>query len=186
MNKRLPALAAPAALLGGLVWIAYAIVGFVRPLGLPATAWAGATALALLALALLGVAARLDVSGQGSARFGVAMAVMSLPAAAAAALGGLLQHAPLAANALVAGEVLLALGVMLVAIEAAGQPESAPTGAALFVIGAVGMLGLFAQALAAAAAWMLPIYTALVMAVYGLAWVRLGARLNASNAERRI
>ena len=179
MHKSLPASAAPAALLGGLLWIAYAILRFVRPLGLPATAGAGAAALALLAFALVGVAARLGVSRQGSGRFGVAMGWTCLLAAAAAAVGGLAQQATFCSAALIAGEVLLAFGVLLVAIEAAGEQTSAPAGSALFVIGVIGMLGLMAQALAAVTAWMLPIYAALVMAVYGLAWVRFGGRLTA-------
>jgi hypothetical protein len=177
MKHRLPALAAPAALVGGLLWIAYAIFRFVRPLTAPVTAWTGAAALALLALALLGAAARLGAPDVGPGRFGRVMAAVALPAAAAAAVGGLLQHEPLAANALLAGEVLLAFGVMLVAIEAAGAPATAAAGSALFVVGVMGMLGLMAQALAAATSWMLPVYAALVMAIYGLAWVRFGGWL---------
>jgi hypothetical protein len=80
-------------------------------------------------------------------------------------------------GAMTAGEVLLAFGVMLVAIDAAGSPASGSYGSALFIVGVVGMLGLMAQALVTLAIWMLPVYGALVMAVYGLTWVRFGSWL---------
>ncbi len=177
MANRLRALAAPAAMIGGLLWILYAILRYVRPLPAPAPELAGAGALVLLALALLAASAQLRLPGDGSGRFGLAMAAVTPLAAVAAVVGALAQQEPLAANALVAGELLLAFGVMLVAIEAAGEPASGPAGSILFVVGVAGMVGLFAQALAAAATWMLPIYAALAMAVYGLAWVRFGGWL---------
>jgi hypothetical protein len=177
MRNRLPALAPVSAIIGGLLWIVYAILLLVRPAAVSITATVGAVGLAALAIALPAAVQLLRISVQGSGRFGVAMNWMTLLAAAAALAGSLLQHASLAASAITAGEVLLAFGVMLVAIEAAGQPASPTSGSALFVVGMAGMLGLLAQALAAVALWMLPIYAALVMAIYGLAWVRFGSRL---------
>ncbi len=177
MNARWPMLSAPAALAGGLLWILYAILLLVRPAPLGLTVLAGAGALAALAAALLAAVGLLHLPVLGSGRFGVAMAWVTLLAAAAALVGGALQSNALAGSAMTAGEVLLAFGVLLLAIEAAGLPESAASASTLFLIGVIGMLGLMAQALVAVTTWMLPIYAALVMAVYGLTWVRLGSRL---------
>ena len=177
MRNHLPAFAAPAAIIGGLLWIVSLILLLVRPAPLFVTAATASGSLAALAIALPAALHRLGLPVQGSGRFGVAMSWVTLLAAAAALAGGLLQQPSLAASATTAGEVLLAFGVMLVAIEAAGQPQNAASGSALFVVGAAGMLGLMAQALVLMVTWMLPIYAALVMAIYGLAWVRFGGRL---------
>jgi hypothetical protein len=188
--------AAPAAIGGGLLWIAYAIALQLRPWGdfvtraawpqpavvTNAGAFAATTAMGALALAVLGAAVpaavqRAQLPLVGSGRFGVAMAWAAILAAIAAAAGGVSGRTELAAAGMTGGEVLLAFGVLLVAIEAAGSPHTGAYGSMLFVVGAVGMLGLMAQALAALAVWMLPVYAALVMAVYGLAWVRFGGWL---------
>lgn len=187
MRNHFSALAPLAAIVGGLLWIIYAILLMLHPWGAPLRAGAasgpfataaltGAAALACLALALLATARRgLPIRGAG--RFGAAMGWTGLLAAAAATVGGLVQQATLCSAALIAGEVLIAFGVLLVATDAAGEPHSSAAGSALFLVGVVGMLGLMAQALVAVTAWMLPIYAALVMAVYGLAWVRFGGWL---------
>jgi hypothetical protein len=231
MKTELRTLAAPAAMGGGLLWIVYAVLLLLTPLGDPVTrpAWpeapvvlnlrvyaltagTGAAGLGVLAAAALATAwrARLPVTTPG--RFGMAMATVAILAAVGAAVGGVLGLPRLASGAMTAGEVLLAVGVMLLAIDAAGaparaaaeidqlgttqpgaaqpgatqpgaaqpgatQPGAAQAGAygpALFTVGVVGMLGLMAQALVALTPWMLPVYGALAMAVYGLAWVRLG------------
>lgn len=177
MRNHLSALAAPAAIIGGLLWIVYAILLLVRPAPLIVTSAAASGSLAALAIALPAAVHLLGLSVQGSGRFGVAMGWVTLATAAAALAGGLLERASLVAGAVTAGEVLLAVGAMLVAIEAAGQPQNAVSGSALFVVGVTGMVGLMAQALVPLTFWMLPIYAALVMAIYGLAWVRLGGRL---------
>ena len=177
MNMRLSLLSAPAALAGGLLWILYAILLLVRPAPLGLTVLTGAGALAALAAALPAAVRLLHLPLPGSGRFGVAMAWVTLLAAAAAMVGGVLQSKALAGSAMTAGEVLLAFSAMLLAIEAAGLPESAASASTLFLIGVIGMLGLLAQALVAVTTWMLPIYAALVMAVYGLAWVRFGGWL---------
>ncbi len=176
MNNRGPAQAA--AIVGGLLWIAYAIFLYVRPGDTAATYLTGAAALAGLAFALLATVRVVSLPVQSVGRFGVAMAWMALLAAAAAAIGRLLEQDAFAANAMVAAEVLLAVGVLLVAVESAGAEATTAYASALFVVGATGLLGLMAQALAATFAWMLPIYAALVMAVYGLAWVQFGGRLS--------
>jgi hypothetical protein len=183
-------------MIGGLLWIVYSILLLLKPWGdivsasngteppfvidagaFALTAIAGAGALALLAVALLATVRRLQLPVQGAGRFGIAMAGVAMLAAVAAAAGGLLRLPAFVSGALTAGEVLLAFGVMLVAIDAAGTPSSGSYGSALFIVGVVGMLGLMAQALVALAIWMLPVYGALVMAVYGLAWVRFGSWL---------
>jgi hypothetical protein len=213
MKTELRALAAPAAMVGGLLWILYAIFLLLTPLGDPVTrpvwpeapevlnlrvyaltAGIGAAALGVLAVAAVGTAGRAGLPATTPGRFGLAMAAVTVLAAGAAAVGGLLGLPLLASGAMTAGEVLLAFGVMLLAIDAAGAPARAAEtdqaeatalgaaqagayGPALFTVGVVGMLGLMAQALVALAAWMLPVYGALAMAVYGLAWVRLGGWL---------
>jgi hypothetical protein len=196
MIKRLQTFAPPAAMIGGLLWIVYSILLLLKPWGdivsapngmeapfvidagaFALTAVAGAGALALLTVALPATVCRLQLPMQGAGRVGVAMAGVAMLAAPAAAAGGLLLLPTFVSGALMAGEVLLAFGVMLVAIDAAGSPASGSYGSALFIVGVVGMLGLMAQALVALAIWMLPVYGALVMAVYGLAWVRFGSWL---------
>ena len=147
MRNRLPALAAPAAIIGGLLWIVYAILLLVRPAPLLVTAAAACGGLAMLALALPAAVHLRRLPVQGSGRFGVAMSYVTLLAAAGVLAGGLLQRPLLVAGAATAGEVLLAFGVMLVAIDAAGQPQNATSGSALFVVGVMGMLGLMAQEL---------------------------------------
>jgi hypothetical protein len=193
MKQDLPALAPGAAIIGGLLWIIYSILSLLRPWGpyvtappwpeppavlnagaFAITALVGGAAILVLALAVPATVHRLNLPVQGAGRFGIAMAWVSSLSALAAAAGGLLGRAGLTAGAMTAGEVLLAFGVMLVAIDAAGSPTNGVYGSALFVVGVVGMLGLMAQALVAVAVWMLPVYGALVMAVYGLAWVRFG------------
>ena len=47
----------------------------------------------------------------------------------------------------------------------------------LFIVGALGLAAICALALLSLASWMLPVYAALVMAIYGFAWVRFGAML---------
>jgi hypothetical protein len=180
-------------MIGGLLWILYAILALLRPWGVVVstppwpeppvvlqptafaiTALVGGAALFVLALAVPATVRRLTLPVEGAGRFGVALAWTSILAAIAAAVGGVLGRAGLTAGAMTAGEVLLAFAVMLVAIDTAGSPATGVYGSALFVVGVVGMLGLMAQALVAVALWMLPVYGALVMAVYGLAWVRFG------------
>lgn len=193
MMKHLQTFAPSAAMIGGLIWIFYTILLLLRPWGdfvtappwpepptvlnpsaFAVTAVIGGTALAILALAVPATVKRLNLPVEGAGRFGVALAWLAFMMAFVAAAGGLAGQAALAAGAMTAGEALLAIGVMLVAIEAARSPTTGGYGSALFVVGVVGMLGLLAQALVAMAAWMLPIYGALMMAVYGLAWVRFG------------
>lgn len=192
------------AISGGLLWILYAILALLQPLGnitfftgaqgellvtnAPAFQVAGAAggvALTLLGLAVVGVAARYDLPGNAAphfnsivpSRFGVAMGwVGALAGALAAATAWLALVLPNSAMHFF-GAVLVALGAMLVAIEANGSDEAYPIAAPLFLVGALGMLSLLAQALLPMVTWLLPVYTTLVMAVYGFAWVRFGGLL---------
>jgi hypothetical protein len=192
------------AIAGGLLWILYAILELLQPLGSavmiapdtgqpmvidPAlfriTGVAGGAAIGLLGLAVAGVAARYGLSGHTpdhfstvlSSRYGVAMAWVG-------ALGGLLA-ALLALLTLVLpndamhlfGAVLVTVGAMLVAVEANGSDHAYRIAAPLFLVGALGMIALLVQALMPVVAWMLPVYVALAMAVYGFAWVRFGSLL---------
>lgn len=197
MPKQLQSFASPAAMIGGLLWIAYAIFLLLAPWGeyvtrpmwpeppallnpgvFALTVGAGAAALAVLALAAAATGRLAQLPAAAPGRFGMAMVWMTIPAAVAAAVSGLAGWPVAASGALTAGEVLLAFGVLLLANDAAGNSATSAYGSALFVVGVVGMLGLMAQALVALVTWMLPVYGALVMAVYGLAWVRLGNWLN--------
>lgn len=189
---------------GGLLWILYAILAVLQPLGnrtpLPAAQGellvtnalafqvAGATggaALTLLGLAVVGAAARYDLPRNAvqpfntvlPSRFGVAMGwVGALAGVLAAATAWLVLVLPNGAMHFF-GAVLVALGAMLVAIEANGSDDAYPIAAPLFLVGALGMLSLLAQALLPVVTWLLPVYAALVMAVYGFAWVRFGSLL---------
>jgi len=186
---------------GGLLWILYAILALLQPLGsaTPFTGDAGMTliaapltfrlagaaggvALTLLGLAVVGAAARYNLpSGEPHhfnavvpSRFGVAMGwVGALAGVLAAATALLLLVLPNGAMQLF-GAVLVPFGAMLVAIEANGSDHAYPIAAPLFLVGALGMIGLLAQALLPTVAWMLPVYAALAMTVYGFAWVRFG------------
>lgn len=196
--------AGEAAIGGGLLWIGYAILALLQPLGSVApftndqsqlsvinplafrtTGVAGGTALTLLGLAVVGTAARYALPGGEAhhfsaavpSRFGVAMGwVGALAGVLAAATALLLLVLPNGAMQLF-GAVLVPFGAMLVAIEANGSDHAYPIAAPLFLVGALGMVGLLAQALLPTVAWMLPVYAALVMAVYGFAWVRFGGLL---------
>ncbi len=193
--------AGEAAIGGGLLWIGYAILALLQPLGgiasfandqsqlsvtnplaFRAAGGAGGAALVLLGLAVVGAAARYALPGSEAhhfsatvpSRFGVAMGwVGSLAGLLAAATALLLLVLPNSAMQLF-GAVLVPFGAMLVAIEANGSDHAYPMAAPLFLVGALGMIGLLAQALLPLAQWMLPVYAALVMAVYGFAWVRFG------------
>jgi hypothetical protein len=193
---------------GGLLWILYAILALLQPMGGAApfpgdagmtritdpltfrlTGAAGGVALMLLGLAVVGAAARYNLPGGEPhhfnavvpSRFGVAMGwVGALAGVLAAATALLLLVLPNGAMQLF-GAVLVPFGAMLVAIEANGSDHAYPIAAPLFLVGALGMIGLLAQALLPTVAWMLPVYAALVMAVYGFAWVRLGGLLAAQN-----
>lgn len=186
---------------GGLLWILYAILALLQPLGSVApftdaqgeltvtnslafrmAGGIGGAALVLLGLAVVGAAARYDLPSNAPhhfnavvpSRFGVAMGwVGALAGALAAATALLLLVLP--TNAMhFFGAVLVPLGAMLVAIEANGSDHAYPIAAPLFLVGALGMLGVLAQALLPVVAWLLPVYAALLMAVYGFAWVRFG------------
>jgi hypothetical protein len=193
--------AGAAAIGGGLLWIGYAILALLQPLGSVApftndqsqlsvtnpfafqiTGAAGGAALTLLGLAVVGAATRYALPGNEAhhfsaavpSRFGVAMGwVGALAGLLAAATALLLLVLPNGAMQLF-GAVLVPFGAMLVAIEANGSDHAYPIAAPLFLVGALGMVGLLAQALLPTVAWMLPVYAALVMAVYGFAWVRFG------------
>lgn len=192
------------AIAGGLLWIVYAVLATLQPLGnivtytdaLGQTAVTnpaafrlsgavGGGAVILLGLALVGVAARYNLPGDEPAHFGsvapsrwgVAMAwVGALAGLLAAAMALLLFVLPNNAMHFFAA-VLVPFAAMLVAIEANGSEESARIAAPLFLVGALGMIGLLAQALILLATWMPPVYAALAMAVYGFAWVRFGGLL---------
>lgn len=192
------------AIAGGLLWIVYAVLATLQPLGnivtytdaLGQTAVTnpaafrlsgavGGGAVILLGLALVGVAARYNLPGDEPAHFGsvapsrwgVAMAwIGALAGLLAAAMALLLFVLPNNAMHFFAA-VLVPFAAMLVAIEANGSEESARIAAPLFLVGALGMIGLLAQALIPLATWMLPVYAALAMAVYGFAWVRFGGLL---------
>ncbi len=193
--------AGEAAIGGGLLWIGYAILALLQPPGsaapftneqsqpsvinpvaFQAAGAAGGAALALLGLAVVGAAARYALPDDAPhhfnavvpSRFGVAMGwVGALAGLLAAATALLLLVLPNGAMQLF-GAVLVPFGAMLVAIEANGSDHAYPIAAPLFLIGALGMVGLLAQALLPLVAWMLPVYAALMMAVYGFAWVRFG------------
>jgi len=186
---------------GGLLWILYAILALLQPLGstTPFTGDAGAplitnpsalrlagiiggVALTLLGLAVVSAAARYNLPGSEPhhfnavvpSRFGVAMGwVGALAGVLAAATALLLLVLPNGAMQLF-GAVLVPFGAMLVAIEANGSDHAYPIAAPLFLVGALGMIGLLAQALLPTVTWMLPVYATLAMAVYGFAWVRFG------------
>lgn len=192
------------ALAGGLLWIVYAVLATLQPLGSIApyttdggvllvtnsaafriTGAIGGGALALLGLAIVGVAARYSLPGDEPAHFGsvapsrwgVAMAwVGALAGLLAAAMALLLFVLPNNAMDFFAA-ALIPFAAMLVAIEANGSEASARIATPLFLVGALGMIGLLAQALIPLATWMLPVYAALAMAVYGFAWVRFSGLL---------
>lgn len=189
---------------GGLLWILYTILALLQPLGsvtpfagdrgelLVTNALAfrvagisGGVALALLGLAVVGAAARYNLPGREPhhfntvvpSRFGVAMGWVGALAGMLAALTALLLLVPPTGAMHFFGAVLIPFGAMLLAIEANGSDHACPIAAPLFLVGALGMVGLLAQALLPVVAWLLPVYAALIMAVYGFAWVRFGALL---------
>lgn len=204
LTNLLDRLAGWLAIAGGLLWIVYAVLATLQPLGdiafytnaLRQTAvtnpaafrlngLVGGSALILLGLSVVGVAARHHLPGNEPhhftivipSRFGVAMGWVGALAGALAATTALLQLALPNSAMHLFGAVLVPLGALLVAIEANGSEHAYPIAAPLFLVGALGMLALLAQALLSVTPWMAPVYAALAMAVYGFAWVRFGALL---------
>jgi hypothetical protein len=192
---------------GGLLWILYAILALLQPLGSTAlfTGDAGAplvtnpsafrlagiiggVALTLLGLAVVGAAVRYNLPGGEPhhfnavvpSRFGVAMGWVGALAGVLAAMTALLLLVLPTGAMQFFGAVLVPFGAMLVAIEANGSDHAYPIAAPLFLVGALGMIGLLAQALLPVVTWMLPVYVALIMAAYGFAWVRFGNLLTHS------
>lgn len=178
-----------AAMLGGLVWIAYTLAALLQPSGRYAaytdapgavavtnapvfqlTALLGGAALLLLSTALVGAARRLGLPAHLPGQIGVALGVLGGAAGLLLWIGALLQQPAMSTAAMNAGALLVAVGVLLVAIDGAGR-TLAPS---LFLIGALGLAAIFAAALVSLVSWMLPVYAALLMAVYGFAWVRFG------------
>jgi len=192
---------------GGLLWILYAILALLQPLGSTTSfisdagaplitnprafqlaGITGGAALTLLGLAVVGAATRYHLPGTEPhhfnavvpSRFGVAMGWVGALAGALAAMTALLLLVFPTGAMQFFGAVLVPFGAMLVAIEANGSDHAYSIAAPLFLVGALGMIGLLAQALLPVVTWMLPVYAALVMAVYGFAWVRLGNLLTQS------
>ena len=178
-----------AAMLGGLVWIAYTLAALLQPWGrytaytdaqgavavtnapvFQLTALLGGAALLLLSTALVGAARRLGLPAHLPGQIGVALGVVGGAAGLLLWIAALLRQPALATAAMNAGALMMAVGVLLVAIDGAGR-TLAPS---LFIIGALGLAAIFAAALVSLVSWMLPVYAALVMAVYGFAWVRFG------------
>jgi len=192
------------AIAGGLLWIVYAILAILQPLGSVVTytndhgatlvtnpmafrmaETAGGVALILLGVAVVGVAARYNLPGAEPTRFGVvapsrygvALGWVGALAGLLAAIMALLLFV-LPNNAMYFfGAVLVPLSATLVAIEANAGEQAYRIAAPLFLVGALGMISLLAQALLPLTPWMLPVYAALAMAVYGFAWVRFGSLL---------
>ena len=180
------------AIAGGLVWIAYTLAAMLQPWGsnttfvdqssalsitnAPAfqlTALLGGAALLLLGAALAGAARRMGLPDRLPGQIGLALGLIGGAAGLAMWVGALLHQVNLVAAALNAGATLIAIGVMLLAIDGAGQEMATP----LFIVGGLGMAAVFAAALVSLVTWMQPVYAALVMAVYGFAWVRFGDML---------
>lgn len=189
------------AVAGGLLWIVFAILVTLQPAGSvdtftndlgqirvtnPAafriTGVAGGVALTLLGLAVVGAATRYNLPGKEPnrfsaivpSRFGVAMGWVGALAGLLATVMALLLLVLPNNTMQLFGSVLVPFGAMLVAIEANGSDHAYRIAAPLFLVGVLGMAGLLAQALLPLVAWMLPVYAALMMAVYGFAWVRFG------------
>ena len=181
---------APAtAILGGLAWIAYTMAALLQPWGsyatygapqgaptisnIPAflfTSLLGGLALLVLGSALAGTARRMGLPAQLPGRFGMALGLVGGATGLVMAAAAFMLHMTLAAAAMNAGAIMVAVGALLLASDGAGQRLAMP----LFIVGALGVTAIFAAALVSLATWMLPVYAALVMAVYGFAWVRLG------------
>jgi len=184
------------AMIGGLLWIAYAMLLAVQPWGeltsrdasgpiwvTNRAAWQfvtffGAVAAATLAMAVVATARRLTLPATPPGQIGVAMGWTGLLAALAAATGSLLGLPALTEAGQGASTLLVAFGVILLAVDSANIASAQPAAPVLFLVGALGLAGLMAQALVVLTPWMLPLYAALELGIYGIAWVRLGSLLH--------
>ena len=152
---------------GGLVWILYAIQAMLEPLGPVATYYSGQGALLVtnpgaflitaltgglglisLGLAVVGTARRYDLPRQrperfGSTlptRFGVAMGWVGAACGLLMIGAGIFRLPPIVGVAQLTGAVLIPLGATLLAVEANGDEDAQPIAAALFLVGALGLV----------------------------------------------
>ncbi|MBU6349070.1 MAG: hypothetical protein KGS73_02825 [Chloroflexi bacterium] len=198
INRQVASGAGWLAIGGGLLWIGYAVAslsggdaGSGALFSMPAFNSAvlgrisGGGALLLLGLAVAGTAARYGLPSNTPepfystvpSRFGVAMGWVGALAGLLAGLAALLHIEPAYHAMQLFGALLVPIGATLVAIDANRHETTCPIAAPLFLVGALGLVGLLAQALMPAASWMQPVYAALVLAVGGFVWVRFGTLL---------
>jgi len=198
INRQVASGAGWLAIGGGLLWIGYAVAslsgrdaGSGALFSMPAFNSAvlgrisGGGALLLLGLAVAGTAARYGLPSNTPepfystvpSRFGVAMGWVGALAGLLAGLAALLHIEPAYHAMQLFGALLVPIGAMLVAIDANRHETTCPIAAPLFLVGALGLAGILAQALVPAASWMQPVYAALVLAVGGFVWVRFGTLL---------
>lgn len=168
-------------MVGGLVWITYAILAMLQP-GMPGSA-AGAppasrwtlglagTALPCLGGALAGGAWRAGLPRRTAGRLGLVLAAVGGLAGGVGVASALLVWMPAPGTLILMGTLALVGAALLLAVDA-GRTEGA-----WVAFGLLGMLGLFAAAaptLVELVPWALPVHGALAMAIYGFAWVLYG------------
>jgi hypothetical protein len=183
-RNRLQQWAPALAMVGGLAWITYVILAMLQP-GVPGSA-AGAppasrgtlglagAALLCLAGALAGGAWRIGLPRRTAGRVGLALAAAGGMAGGVGVASALLMWMPAVAATVLIGTSALAAAALALAVDAGRA------GSAWGPFGLLGVLGLFAAAaptLVDVVPWTLPVHGALVMAIYGFAWVLFGNRL---------
>ena len=144
------------------------------PMALRATMLLGGAALLLLALALLGSAWRSGLPVRQAGRIAVAVTWIAVGLAIVGGLGAALMNAALVRFGVSVGVILTALAAFLLAMDAPHNPVAVHWRLPWMMLGVLGLAATVAQTLAGAVDWMLPVYAALVMAVYGFAWVQFG------------
>jgi hypothetical protein len=133
----------------------------------------GALALALMALALIGVAGRLglDFPGRRALCFTVlGLALLSL-------VGTLVLLAPMSILGASLGRLLLGVATLVAALRAYRPPSPRAWGHALLALGLVGTGLLALQPLTWALMWFPPALSAAIMVAFGLGWFALGFEL---------
>ena len=185
--------AAPAAVLGGLLWVPHGVFEMLPPWGAATvyeeeTGYAritdtarfvayslpGSLALLLTGLGLLGITARL---GLPVGRAGPILTYVAVVLAVLSVVAVIVLFTPLAIAGLILGSFFLGAAAFTVAIGARRAGVTSRWTVALLILGIMGLFMIPLRSLVNALAFLPPIAAAAFIGLFGLGWVGLGYAL---------